>query len=196
MGILSSLILSAGIASAKGEQQTFAFRYLDQTHAYLILINTNEEVMNLASRFGLSGKYGHLVWLYKDTVYTCWPASCRTQTICDLEQAFAGQDFEIRDVSLDGNLEKAKEYFETKLSGQPYDVFTHNSTDMFVEMLTNGERYLSSVHPVSLDTGSTQAFVLKREMRREDRNLERRIIYFPEQFRNFGLFAGSGKFEP
>src|SRR3990167_2614486 len=114
------------------EPQTPALRRLESGKNYIVLIDIYDDVKKLSKLVGFSGDYGHIEVVRDGKSYGCRPPKCSEISLTDLERKFPDSKFEVREVEILGNPEKATRWFRSNLEDQAYDLFYRNCTDVVV----------------------------------------------------------------
>ncbi|MEK6950603.1 MAG: hypothetical protein AABX13_02675 [Nanoarchaeota archaeon] len=168
---------------------------LKRDKSYLVLIDAYEEIKKLSQLVGFAGKYGHIEVLRNEHVYGCRPPSCSEISWPELEQRFPGKKFEVREVQISGDAEKALQWFKQNLEGRAYNLFYNNCTDAVVSMYGasgDGRRLLD---PVEVEKTYSTNHPLREFMEKYQIPKPKRAeVFFPDQFTRLGTLVMKGTF--
>ncbi len=177
-----------------GESST-AFPKLSLGKNYIVLIAAYDDVKQLSKAAGFSGHYGHIEVVRNGLVYGCRPPQCDQMNIAELQREFRGVPYEIREIEINGNAEKAVAWFRIYLRGTKYNLFYNNCTDAVVRMYeASGDKTLR-VPPVMVD----EIYATNEQLRdfMQSHGIpkpKRQMVWFPDQFENLGKLVGRGVF--
>lgn len=178
-----------------GALKTPALRNLERGKNYLVLIDAYDDVKKLSELAGFSGDYGHIELVKDEKAYGCRPPQCSEISLVDLEKRFPNRKFEVREVEIIGNPEKATRWFRENLEGQAYDLLYRNCTDAVVLMYDASGDRTRRIDPVDVDKIYTTNEPLRRFM--ADLGMpkpNRAEVFFPDQFTKVGKLVAKDRF--
>src|SRR3989344_5340428 len=119
----------------------------------------------------------------------------KTLALCNLEKGFPNRKFEVREVEIKGNPEKATQWFRRNLESQAYDLLYRNCTDAIVLMYTASGDKTKMIDPVDVD----KIYATNEPLRRFMADLgmpkpNRREVFFPDQFTQVGKLVVKDRF--
>ncbi|MBS3118071.1 hypothetical protein J4417_00120 [Candidatus Woesearchaeota archaeon] len=208
-GLAVLLTVGASQQSAQGEPyprpslqleytsplKTPALRNLEKGKNYVILIDAYDDVKKLSKLAGFSDNYGHIELVRDERAYGCRPPQCSEMSLADLEKRFPNRKFEVREVEIKGNPEKATQWFRRNLESQAYDLLYRNCTDAIVLMYTASGDKTKMIDPVDVD----KIYATNEPLRRFMADLgmpkpNRREVFFPDQFTQVGKLVVKDRF--
>lgn len=183
------------IMKKSDEPLTPALRRLERGKNYIILIDIYDDVKKLSKLVGFSGDYGHIELVRDGKSYGCRPPQCSEISLASLEQKFEGYKFEVREMPINGNPEKATKWFRENLEGQAYNLFYRNCTDAVVLMYNASGDKTRRVNPITVDKVYANNEPLRRYMTEYGIPKPNRAeVFFPDQFTQIGTLVTKDTF--
>jgi len=175
--------------------KTPALRNLEKGKNYVILIDAYDDVKKLSKLAGFSDNYGHIELVRDERAYGCRPPQCSEMSLADLEKRFPNRKFEVREVEIKGNPEKATRWFRSNLEDQAYDLFYRNCTDVVVWMNDASGDRTRRIDPINVN----RTYATNEPLRRFMADLgmpkpNRREVFFPDQFTQVGKLVVKDRF--
>src|SRR3989338_218203 len=188
-----SLKVQAGEINRRPE--TPALRTLERGKNYVVLIDIYDDVKKLSKLVGFSGDYGHIEVVRDGKSYGCRPPKCSEISLTDLERKFPDSKFEVREVEILGNPEKATRWFRSNLEDQAYDLFYRNCTDVVVWMYDASGDRTRRIDPINVNRTYATNEPLRRFMAEYGISKPNRAeVFFPDQFTQVGKLVAKGRF--
>ena len=185
-----------GKASKKDRKpKTPTLQRLQDGKNYVVLIDAYDTVKRLSELVGFSGNYGHIEVVRNGISYGCRPPECSEISLVDLEQKFHGSGFEIREIDIKGDPERAVRWFRQNLEGQAYNLLDRNCTDAVVLMYDASGDRTRRLDPVDVDRTYVTNEPLRRFMAENGiPKPNREEVFFPDQFTTIGSLVAKGRF--
>lgn len=175
--------------------RTTVFNELQNGRNYIILINQYDDVKALQEAVGLPGKYGHIEVIRDGVVYGCRPPRCGRTSLDYLEEHYDGVEFELREVDIQGDAERAMSWFVDSLEGKRYDLTMRNCTDAVAGMYAASGDRRTLVVPYNVEEQYGDNAKLRTLMRAYGiEKPDRETIFFPDQFTDVGDLVTKGEF--
>jgi|TARA_B100001964_G_scaffold235815_1_gene296541 hypothetical protein len=167
---------------------------LKSNELYIVLIEAYPKIKTISEFVGLEGKYGHLELIYNGKAYGSRPPRTSELSIKELESLFKGSSYEIRQLDLSGDFEKAVNTFRTEIEGTPYNLYYNNCTG-FLEslnvMLGGDESLVPTIDLQQICDSSEEARMFAKE---KGLVVPDNPIWFPDQYSNLGDLVVRGRF--
>jgi hypothetical protein len=184
-----------GYDSSQKARSGSAQKSLEPGKNYVILIDDYDMVKQLSKLVGLPGKYGHIAVARNGRVFHCGPPQCEELSAGDFELRYFGRRYEIREIDINGNAERAIIWFRKELDGKPYIFFYRNCTDAVVGMYAASGDRTQRVQPLDVQATYGSNPALRHYMKTHGIPVpNRNSIFLPDQFISIGTPAGTGTF--